>query len=321
MTIASDITQTVGNTPLVKISRLSSGFPSTIAIKLESQNPLGSVKDRIGVSMIDAAQTSGLIQPGKTILIEPTSGNTGIALSFVAAARGYDLILTMPDTMSIERRRLLAALGAKLVLTPGANGMRGAVSKAEELVSQTPNSFMPQQFKNPANPQVHRQTTAEEIWKDSEGKVDIFISAVGTGGTITGVGQVLKQRKPSVQVIAVEPTDSAVITQTRAGQELKPGPHKIQGIGAGFIPDNLDLSVIDEVLCVTNEQAMEHGRHLARREGIFVGISSGANLWAALQVASRPENKGKMIVTVACSTGERYLSTALFEEKPAAILA
>lgn len=314
MAIATDITKIVGQTPIVKINRLAEGLPCTIGLKLESQNPLGSVKDRIGVAMIDAAEKAGLIEAGKSKLIEPTSGNTGIALAFVAAARGYELILTMPETMSLERRRLLAALGAQIVLTPGANGMTGAVKKAEELVLETPRSFMPQQFKNPANPEIHRRTTAEEIWRDTEGKIDIFISAVGTGGTITGVGQVLKERKPSVRVIAVEPSDSPVITQKRAGQELKPGPHKIQGIGAGFIPDVLDLNVIDQVLCVTNDQAMEFGRKLAESEGIFAGISTGANLWAALQAAKLPENKGKTIVTVACSTGERYLSTALFEE-------
>lgn len=314
MAIATDITKIVGQTPIVKINRLAEGLPCTIGLKLESQNPLGSVKDRIGIAMIDAAEKAGLIEPGKSKLIEPTSGNTGIALAFVAAARGYELILTMPETMSLERRRLLAALGAQIVLTPGANGMTGAVKKAEELVQETPRSFMPQQFKNPANPEIHRRTTAEEIWRDTEGKIDVFISAVGTGGTITGVGQVLKERKPSVRVIAVEPSDSPVITQKRAGQELKPGPHKIQGIGAGFIPDVLDLNVIDQVLCVTNDQAMEFGRKLAESEGIFAGISTGANLWAALQVAQLPENKGKTIVTVACSTGERYLSTALFEE-------
>jgi cysteine synthase len=320
MAIASDITKIVGRTPIVKINRLAEGLPCTIGLKLESQNPLGSVKDRIGVAMIDAAESAKQIEPGKSKLIEPTSGNTGIALAFVAAARGYDLILTMPETMSVERRRLLSALGARLVLTPGANGMKGAVVRAEELVKETEHAFMPQQFKNPANPEVHRRTTAEEIWQETEGKIDIFVSAVGTGGTITGVGQVLKQRKPSIKVIAVEPIDSPVITQKLTGQELKPGSHKIQGIGAGFVPDVLDLSVIDEVLCVTNDQAMEFGRKLAESEGIFAGISSGANLWAALLLAGRPENKGKMIVTVACSTGERYLSTALFEERAAAVL-
>jgi cysteine synthase A len=320
MAIAQDITKLVGRTPIVKINRLTQGFPSTIGLKLESHNPLGSVKDRIGVSMVDAAEKAGLIKPGKSTLIEPTSGNTGIALAFVAAARGYELLLTMPETMSLERRRLLMALGARIVLTPGPAGMTGAVLRAEELVKETENSYMPQQFKNPANPEIHRLTTAEEIWAETEGKIDIFISAVGTGGTITGVGQVLKQRKPSVKIIAVEPTDSPVITQKLAGQELKPGPHKIQGIGAGFVPDVLDLGVIDEVLRVTNDQAIEFGRKLAETEGVFAGISTGANLWAALEVGKRPENKGKLIVTVACSTGERYLSTALFEERPAAVL-
>jgi cysteine synthase A len=314
MTVASDITKLVGGTPMVKINRLAEGLPATIALKLESQNPLGSVKDRIGVAMVDAAEKSGLIQRGKSKLIEPTSGNTGIALAFVAAARGYELILTMPETMSLERRRLLTALGARIVLTPGPEGMKGAVAKAEDLVRQTENSFMPQQFNNPANPEIHRRTTAEEIWKETEGKIDIFVSAVGTGGTITGVGQVLKQRKPSVKVIAVEPVDSPVITQARARQPLKPGKHQIQGIGAGFIPEVLDLDVMDEVLCVTNEQAMDLGRKLAKAEGVLAGISTGANLWAALELAKRPENKGKLIVTVACSTGERYLSTTLFEE-------
>lgn len=317
--IASDITKLVGSTPIVKINRMAEGLPCTIGLKLESQNPLGSVKDRIGVAMVDAAEKSGLIKPGKSKLIEPTSGNTGIALAFVAAARGYELILTMPETMSLERRRLLAALGARIILTPGPEGMKGAVARAEELVRQTENSFMPQQFKNPANPEIHRRTTAEEIWKETDGKVDIFISAVGTGGTITGVGQVLKQRKPSVKIIAVEPVDSPVITQTRTGQPIKPGPHKIQGIGAGFIPDVLDMDVIDDVLCVTNEQALDFGRKLAKSEGILAGISTGANVWAALEMAKRPENKGKTIVTVACSTGERYLSTALFEEAQTAV--
>jgi len=313
MTIAADITKIVGGTPIVKLNRLAEGVNSTIGLKLEFQNPLGSVKDRIGVAMVDDAEKQGLIEPGKSVLIEPTSGNTGIALAFVAAARGYRLILTMPDTMSLERRRLLAALGATIVLTPGAEGMKGAINKADSLLKETPNSHMLQQFKNPANPKIHRETTAEEIWKDTEGKVDIFVSAVGTGGTISGVGAVLKQRKPSVQIIAVEPTDSSVITQKLNGEELRPGPHKIQGIGAGFIPGTLDLSVIDEVLRVTNDQAMDLGRRLALHEGIFGGISTGANVWAALEVAKRPENKGKVIVTVACSTGERYLSTALFE--------
>jgi cysteine synthase len=313
MSIATDITKIVGGTPTVRLNRISKDVNASIGLKLEFQNPLGSVKDRIGVSMVDAAEKDGLLKSGTSVLIEPTSGNTGIALAFVAAARGYKLILTMPDTMSLERRKLLSALGASLVLTPGAEGMTGAVKKSEQLIEETPHSLMLQQFKNPANPKIHRETTAEEIWRDTDGKIDIFVAAVGTGGTITGVGQVLKERKPGVQIIAVEPTDSPIITQKLRGQPLKPGPHKIQGIGAGFIPDILDLAVIDEVITVTNDDAMIVGRQLALLEGIFGGISTGANVWAAMQVAKRPENKGKVIVTVACSTGERYLSTPLFE--------
>ena len=314
MPIASDITQVIGKTPLVRLNKLSAGLPATIALKLEFQNPLGSVKDRIGAAMIADAEQKGLITPGKTILIEPTSGNTGIALAFVAAARGYKLILTMPETMSVERRRLLKALGADLILTAGADGMRGAIARAEEYLASKTNAYMLQQFKNPANPEIHRLTTAEEIWRDTEGKIDIFVSAVGTGGTITGVGQVIKQRRPNAKIIAVEPADSPVISQKLAGLPLKPGPHKIQGIGAGFIPDILDLSVIDEVCQVTNEDAFKFARLLAKTEGILAGISTGANLQAALAMAKKPENKGKLIVTVACSTGERYLSTPLFEE-------
>ncbi|MBI2812167.1 MAG: cysteine synthase A [Candidatus Melainabacteria bacterium] len=316
MVIANDVTQLIGNTPLVRLNRLTSELSAdtVIAGKLESHNPLGSVKDRIGVSMINEAEKAGLIKRGHTTLIEPTSGNTGIALAFVAAARQYKLILTMPDTMSVERRKLLAALGAELVLTPGTEGMRGAISKATELLKTTPNSFMPQQFDNPANPKIHRETTAEEIWRDTDGKVDIFIAGVGTGGTITGVGQVLKERKPSVQIIAVEPTDSPILTQTLKGEPLKPGPHKIQGIGAGFVPGVLDLSVIDEVFQVTNDQALDWGRRLAAEEGLLCGISSGAAAYAAVQVAKRPENKGKTIVIILPSTGERYLSTALFND-------
>jgi cysteine synthase A len=312
MPIANNITELVGKTPLVKIRRLAADVNATVAAKLEFYNPLSSVKDRIGVSMINDAEEKGLILPGKTTLIEPTSGNTGIALAFVAAARGYKLFLTMPDTMSVERRKLLTALGAELVLTPGTEGMRGAINKANDLKASIADSFIPGQFDNPANPRIHRETTAEEIWQDTDGKVDIFVAGVGTGGTITGVGQVLKQRNPKAQIIAVEPADSPVISQTMKKETVKPGPHKIQGIGAGFVPSILDLSVIDEVITVTNDQAFEWGRKIASSEGILAGISSGANLCAALQVARRPENKGKLIVTVFCSTGERYLSTILF---------
>jgi cysteine synthase A len=314
MGIAVDITRAIGNTPIVRLNALSQGLPGIVAVKLESKNPLGSVKDRIGVAMIDAAEQAGQIERGKTTIIEPTSGNTGIALAFVAAARNYKLILTMPDTMSIERRKLLAALGARLELTPGADGMKGAIARAKDLAEKTSNSFVPQQFDNPANPAIHRKTTGEEIWKDTEGKVDVFVAGVGTGGTITGAGQLLKERNPAVRVVAVEPTDSPVISQKLAGKELKPGPHKIQGIGAGFIPSILDLTIIDEVVQVTNDQAYEFARRLAKEEGILAGISSGAAVFAALQIARRTESQGKLIVTVLPSTGERYLSTPLFAD-------
>jgi len=313
-----DITDAIGNTPLVKLNKLTEGLKATVAVKLESMNPLGSVKDRIGISMVREAEKDKLIHPGSTLLVEPTSGNTGIALAFVASARGYRLILTMPETMSLERRNLLSALGAELVLTPGTEGMKGALAKAESLVSENSDAFMLQQFNNKANPKIHRETTAEEIWKDTEGKVDIFVAGVGTGGTITGVGQVLKQKKPSVKIVAVEPKDSPIITQSLAGQPLKPSGHKIQGIGAGFIPGVLDLSVIDEVFLVSNDEAFEMGRKLPRVEGILAGISSGATVHAALEIAKRPENEGKLIVTIVASTGERYLSTPLFQGQPTA---
>ena len=310
--IYEDITGTIGNTPLVQLNRLTRGLGATVVAKLESFNPLWNVKDRIGVAMIDAAEKGGKIERGKTTIVEPTSGNTGIALAFVCAARGYKLMLAMPDTMSLERRALLKAFGAELVLTPGAEGMRGAVNRAKELVEKTPNSFMPQQFKNPANPEIHRRTTAEEIWKDTEGKADILVSGVGTGGTITGVSEVIKKRNPSFKAIAVEPAGSPVLSGG------SPGPHKIQGIGAGFIPEVLNQDIIDEVFKVTDEQAMGTSRRLTREEGIFCGISSGAAAYAALEVAKRPENKDKLIVVILPDLGERYLSTPLFKEKESA---
>ena len=313
MPIYPDVISTVGRTPLIKLNRVAAGSDATIALKGEFFNPLGSVKDRIGYAMINAAEREGILKPGTTI-IEPTSGNTGIALAFVAAARGYKLILTMPETMSVERRTLLALLGAKLVLTPGPEGMKGAIKKAEDLSKEIPDSWIPQQFNNPANPEIHRRTTAEEIWSDTNGKADILVSAVGTGGTITGVAEVIKSRKKSFQAIAVEPKDSPVITQTRNGEPVKPGPHKIQGTGAGFVPKNLNLQIVDDVITVSNEDAIVTARRLALEDGILAGISTGANVWAALQAAKRPENKGKLIVTIGCSTGERYLSTALAEE-------
>lgn len=318
MPIYENVIATVGRTPLIKLQRVSAGLPATVAVKAEFFNPLGSVKDRIGAAMIEAGEKDGLITP-KTTIIEPTSGNTGIALAFVAAAKGYKLILTMPESMSLERRTLLALLGAKLELTPAAEGMRGAIARAEALAKQISGSFIPQQFKNPANPAIHRKTTAEEIWTDTDGKVDIFISAVGTGGTITGVSEVIKTRKKGFQSIAVEPRDSPVISQTRSGQPVKPGPHKIQGTGAGFVPDNLHLDIVDEVITVSNEEAFAMARRICKEEGILVGISTGANVHVALEVAKRPENKGKLIVTVGCSTGERYLSTPLADEARKAV--
>jgi len=304
--IYNDITETVGNTPLVKLNRIASGLAATVLAKLESFNPLSSVKDRIAVSMVAAAEAGGQVHAGTTI-IEPTSGNTGIGLAFVCAARGYKLILTMPETMTVERRSLLKALGADLVLTPGSEGMRGAVRKAEELLGQIPNSFMPQQFKNPANPKVHRETTALELWNDTEGKVDIVVAGVGTGGTISGIAEALKPRKPGFQAIAVEPAGSPVLSGG------KPGPHKIQGIGAGFVPDVLRLDLVDEIIRMDEDEAKRVTRRLAREEGIFAGISSGAAVAAALHVAARPENAGKLIVAILPDTGQRYLSTDLFE--------
>jgi cysteine synthase A len=306
MAICRDITATVGNTPLVRLNRLTAGCEATVAVKLESRNPLGSVKDRIGVAMVDAAEREGRLRPGG-VIIEPTSGNTGIALAMVAAARGYRLILTMPETMSLERHKLLRILGAETILTPGDQGMVGAIAKAEQLLASTPGAFMPQQFRNAANPAAHRTTTAEEIWRDSEGAVDIFVAGVGTGGTLTGVAEALKARKPGLRAVAVEPTDSPVLSGGT------PGRHEIQGIGAGFVPEVLRRELVDEVIRVTHQDAGQCARDLARQEGILAGISSGANVWAALQVARRSENRDRLVVTVVCDTGERYLSSWLFQ--------
>jgi cysteine synthase A len=307
MNIADDLSTLIGNTPLVRLNRVTRGVKAQVVAKLESQNPLSSVKDRIGLAMIEAAEREGKIAPGKTVLVEPTSGNTGIALAFVAAVKGYKCVIVMPETMSVERRVVLRALGAKLVLTEGPKGMRGAIEKANELLARIPNAFMPQQFQNPANPEVHRRTTAEEIWRDTDGKVDAIVAGVGTGGTITGVAQVIKQRRPSFQAVAVEPAKSPVLSGGQAG------PHPIQGIGAGFVPDVLDTKLVDAIIQVENDAAFQMARRLAAEEGILCGISSGANVSAAIEYAKRSENEGKLIVVIIPSFGERYLNTALFE--------
>ncbi len=316
--IYNNVVETVGRTPLVRLNSVTKGLNATVALKCEFFNPLGSVKDRIGMAMIEDAEKKGLITAGTTI-VEPTSGNTGIALAFVAAAKGYKLILTMPETMSLERRTLLAMLGADLVLTPGPKGMKGAIAAAEEIVANTPGAYMPQQFNNGANPDIHTATTGPEIWEDTDGNVDFIVSAVGTGGTITGVSRYIKPKKASFKSIAVEPEASPVISQTLAGEPVQPAPHKIQGTGAGFVPNNLELALVDEVIKVSNDDAFAMARRLAKEEGLLVGISTGANVFAALQIAARPENAGKLIVTIGCSTGERYLSTPLAEEARAKV--
>jgi cysteine synthase A len=312
--IFNDITETIGGTPLVRLNRVIPKDQAIVLAKCEFFNPLSSVKDRIGVAMIEAAERDGKIDK-ETVIIEPTSGNTGIALAFVCAAKGYKLILTMPESMSIERRRLLKALGAQVVLTPAADGMRGSINKAHELAKEQKKAFIPQQFDNPANPEIHKKTTAEEIWTDTNGQVDILVAGVGTGGTITGVAEVIKQRKPSFRAIAVEPVTSPVIRQTMKGEPVKAGRHKVQGLGAGFVPNNLHLNIVDEVVEITDEEAFDWARRLHKEEGLFAGISSGGNVAAAAKVAARPENKGKMIVVILPSIGERYLSTQLFEEE------
>ncbi len=312
--IFNDITETIGGTPLVRINRLIPKDQAIVLAKCEFFNPLSSVKDRIGLAMIEAGERDGKIDKD-TVIVEPTSGNTGIALAFVCAAKGYKLILTMPESMSIERRRLLKALGAQVVLTPAADGMRGSINKAKEIAAEHKKSYIPQQFENPANPAIHRATTAIEIWEDTAGKVDILVAGVGTGGSITGISEVIKQKKPSFKAIAVEPVASPVITQTLAGEPVKPGRHKVQGIGAGFVPGNLNTKIVDEVIKITDDEAFAWARRLHKEEGIFAGISSGGNMAAAAQVAARPENRGKTIVTIMCSIGERYLSTPLFEEE------